>query len=166
MKCRLSVAVLLLSLLMFPLITVHAQGAIYLCEDGHGNKEYKNTGITKGCKIIDLPGLTTIPSVIHKPAVASPGTRGTSAAADFPRVNGTVQKARDNDRKQILSDEMRTEEQKLAEFRKEYNNGEPERRSEERNYSKYQERITSLRDDLARTEKNIDALKREISNLK
>jgi len=65
-----------------------------------------------------------------------------------------------------LLDEMKTEEQKLADIRREYNNGEPERRGDERNYAKYQERSAALKDDLARTEKNVEALKRELGNLK
>ncbi|MGV3741728.1 MAG: DUF4124 domain-containing protein, partial [Burkholderiaceae bacterium] len=48
----------------------------------------------------------------------------------------------------------------------EYNNGEPERQGNERNYAKYQERVASMKEDLNRTEKNIEALKREIGNLK
>jgi hypothetical protein len=60
---------------------------------------------------------------------------------------------------------LQTEEQKLAELRKEFNNGEPERRGDERNYAKYQERVL-MKDNIARTEKNVEALKREIGNLK
>jgi predicted nucleic acid-binding Zn-ribbon protein len=61
---------------------------------------------------------------------------------------------------------MKAEERKLAALKQEYNNGEPERRGDERNYAKYQERVASMKDDVARTEKNIEALKREMSNLK
>jgi ubiquinone biosynthesis protein UbiJ len=67
---------------------------------------------------------------------------------------------------QILTDEIRTEENKLAELKKEYQNGEPERLGSERNYAKYQERVATMKDDIARTEKNIEALKREIGQLK
>jgi len=148
----------------------HAQSEVYLCVDETtGKKEYKNTGLTKGCKKVDLPGITMIPAppkrvatqtqtAVAKPAASSP--------SDFPKVDNGTQKARDNDRKQILLDEMKAEEQKLSNLRKDYNNGEPERRGDERNYAKYQERVASMKDDIDRTEKNIDALKREIGNLK
>ena len=46
------------------------------------------------------------------------------------------------------------------------NNGEPERRGDERNFAKYQERTAAMKEDLDRAEKNIEALKREIGNLK
>jgi predicted RNase H-like nuclease (RuvC/YqgF family) len=86
--------------------------------------------------------------------------------SDFPRVDSGTQKARDNDRMQILLDEMKSEEQKLAALKKDFNNGEPERHGDERNYAKYQERVAAMKDDIGRSEKNIEALKREINNLK
>lgn len=143
----------------------HAQSEIYVCEDGHGGKTYQNTGASKGCKRVDLPSLTTIPGIARKPAVTA-SVKPAGSPADFPKIDSGTQKARDNDRRQILLDEMRTEEQKLADLKKEYNNGEPERRGDERNYAKYQERVAGLKDELGRTEKNIEALKREIGNLK
>ena len=170
MKSQLTVMSLLAAVLAFVLglnITLaHAQSEIFLCDDGHGSKEYKNNGATKGCKKIDLPGITTIPGLPRKPAVVTAASKPSSSPADFPKVDSGTQKTRDNDRRQILLDEMRTEERKLADLKKEFNNGEPERRGDERNYAKYQERVASLKDDVNRTEKNIDALKREIGNLK
>ena len=114
---------------------------------------------------MDLPGVTTIPAV-KKSATPQTVTAKSASPSDFPKVDNTVQKARDSDRRQILLDEMKTEEQKLADIRREYNNGEPERRGDERNYAKYQERTATLKDDLARSEKNVEALKRELNNLK
>ena len=170
MKRKLSFLLLLSSACALLHLPALAQSEIFLCDDGHGSKEYKNTGTTKGCKRIDLPGITTIPGLPRKPATAVVTTAAVrpsaTSPADFPRVDGVTQKARDNDRRQILLDEMRTEEQKLADLKKEFNGGEPERRGDERNYAKYQDRVASMKDELGRTEKNIDALKREINNLK
>lgn len=153
-------AVLLLLSAVFP---AYAQGEVYLCVDSNGHREYKNTGAVTRCKKVDLPGVSTIPTTVRKPVAAQTAS---AKPANFPRVDSTAQRARDSDRKQILLDEMKTEEQKLAEIRQEYNNGEPERRGDERNYAKYQERTAVLKDDLARTEKNVEALKRELGNLK
>ena len=152
----------------------HAEGDVWVCTNADGTREYKNTGETKGCKRVDLQGISMIPSP-YKKATASgsaskPATTAATTAsagpADFPKVDGTTQKARDNDRMQILSEELRTEEKKLASLKTDYNNGEPERRGDERNYAKYQERVAAMKDDISRTEKNIEALKREIGNLK
>jgi len=145
----------------------HAQSEVYLCVDEHGKKEYKNTGLTKGCKKVDLPGITMIPAPPKKAAVqTTAASKAASTPSDFPKVDGDTQKARDSDRKQILLDEMKSEEQKLANLKKDFNNGEPERRGDERNYAKYQERVAAMKDDISRVEKNIEALKREINNLK
>jgi hypothetical protein len=162
MKFVISIAVLLAAACS---VGAHAQSEVYLCVDDRGNKEYKNTGGTKGCKRVELPGITTIEAPRVRPASAQT-TAKVSAPADFPKVDGSAQKARDNDRRQILADELKNEEQKLAALKKDFNNGEPERQGGERNYAKYQERVASMKADLERTEKNVDALKREIGNLK
>ena len=144
-----------------------AQTDVFLCVDDNGKKEYKNTGAVKGCKKIDLPSLTMVPAPPKRTVVQTAAAKtGTSTPSDFPKVDSDTQKARDSDRKQILLDEMKTEEQKLANLKKEFNNGEPERRGDERNFAKYQERVASMKDDIGRTEKNIEALKRELGNLK
>jgi len=159
-----------LLLLASTLGAAHAQNEVFLCVDEHGKREYKNTGMTKGCKKVELPGITTIPAppkraapmtASAKPAAGSPG-----APVDFPKVDNGTQKARDNDRRQILQDEMKAEEQKLANLKREFNNGEPERRGDERNFAKYQERVATMKEDIDRTEKNIEALRREIGNIK
>lgn len=145
----------------------HAQGEVYLCVDESGKREYKNTSITKGCKKVDLPGITTIPAPPKKVAPQTASVKPSSGGpSDFPKVDNETQRTRDNDRKQILLDELKSEEQKLVNLKLEYKNGEPERRGDERNYAKYQERVAGMKDDIARTEKNIEALKREITNLK
>ena len=166
MKRQVILTLLLSSVGLLGAGAAHAQREIFLCDDGHGTKEYKNTGTTKGCKKIDLPGITTIPGLPRKPTQTATARPAATSPADFPKVDSVLQKSRDNDRRQILQDEMRTEEKKLADLKKEYNSGEPERRGDERNYAKYQERVATLKDDVGRAEKNVDALKREIGNLR
>jgi len=46
------------------------------------------------------------------------------------------------------------------------NEGQPERQGNERNYAKYQERVAQLKDNLSRTQQNVEALKREIANIR
>jgi hypothetical protein len=137
----------------------YAQADVFLCVDESGKKEYKNTGATKGCKKVELPGINIIPA----PTVAKKAEKSPSG---FPKVDDSTQKARDADRKQILLDELRAEEQKLANLKKDYNNGEPERQGGEKNFTKYQERTTMMKEEISRTEKNIEALNREVGNLK
>jgi hypothetical protein len=151
----------------------YAQSEVYVCMNGDGTREYKNTGETKGCKRVDMQGISMIPSPYKKPIVQTasfnrPAGAASAAASpsDFPKIDSNTQKARDSDRMQILTEEMKVEERKLAALRQDFNNGEPERRGDERNFAKYQERVASMKDDVSRTEKNIEALKREIGNLK
>jgi predicted nucleic acid-binding Zn-ribbon protein len=92
--------------------------------------------------------------------------RGAGAGGQSGRLPASQQRARDDDRREILNDELRSEERKLAELRRDFNNGEPERQGNEKNYAKYQERVLQMRDNIGRAEKNVDALKREIANIR
>jgi len=96
-----------------------AQTEVFLCVDENGKKEYKNTGAVKGCKRLDLPGLTiSQPAPVQSVSAPKVATaKPASSPAGFPKVDESTQKTRDADRRQILNDELRTEEQKLAELR-------------------------------------------------
>lgn len=153
---------LLLLALLGASAAARADGPIYLCVDAAGHKELTDTN-KPGCKVLDVPGSTIAAPPRHQaPAPA----RAAPAPADFPRVDSAEQRARDADRLGILNEELRSEQQKLAELRKEFNNGEPERHGDERNYAKYQERVAQMRDSISRSEKNVEALKREIANIR
>ena len=138
-----------------------AQG-VYLCTQPNGTREYRNTGDTRGCRKLELEAISTIPSTSSSSSQAKLDASGSA----FPKIDSQVQNRRDQDRMQILLDEVRTEEGKLAELKKEFQNGEPERQGGERNYAKYQERVAMMREEMQRAEKNIEALRREISQLK
>jgi hypothetical protein len=144
-----------------------ADTTIYKCVDEGGRIEFTDTR-RNGCKALDLP--STIPAPAQHRAAGPSGAAhpaaAASAPADFPKVNGAQQKARDDDRREILNDELRNEEKKLADLRREFNGGEPERNGNERNFAKYQERVVQMKDNIGRAEKNIDALRREIANIK
>jgi hypothetical protein len=150
-----------------------ADSVIYKCVAQDGRVEF--TDINKpGCKVLDLPGYVastpapapraasavTMRQGAGRPPAASPNPSG------FPRVDTATQKARDDDRRAILEDELRAEERKLADLKRDFNNGEPERQGNEKNYAKYQERVAQMRDNIGRSEKNVEALKREIANIK
>ena len=75
------------------------------------------------------------------------------------------QRARDSDARRILENELRAENERLVMLQKEYNNGEPERRGDERNYQKYLDRTAEMKAGIARKENDIPALKRELAKL-
>jgi hypothetical protein len=146
-------------------VCVAAQGQIYKCQPPGGSVEFTDINRGSFCKLMDLPG-TTVPAPPRRSAPSPRNAQPVAVPGEFPRVDGAEQRARDADRRGILEDELKTEQQKLADLRRDFNNGEPERRGDERNYAKYQERVAALSDSISRSEKNIDALKREIANIR
>lgn len=119
----------------------------------------------RACRTIEGTPITVIQAPPARPATQA-GTAGGTAAA--PRGSGETkidaasQKARDSDAKRILEAELRREEEKLAGLLKDFNNGEPERRGDERNFQKYQERVSEMKSAIGRIEANVVALKREL----
>ena len=143
-----------------------ADTTIYKCVDADGRIEFTDS-LKKNCKPLDLPSSIPAPAKARSgPGQGRAPTQTAAAPADFPKVSNYLQKQRDDDRRGILNDELRNEEKKLAELRREFNGGEPERQGNERNYAKYQERVAEMKDNIGRAEKNVDALKREIANIK
>ncbi len=163
MKLRPPCLCLLLTVAAVMTVEASAQG-VYLCTLPNGTREYRNTGDTRGCRKLDLESISTIPSPPSPPS--PPPQAKASLDPSFPRIESQIQKRRDQDRMQILLEEIRTEESKLSELKREFQNGEPERLGSERNYAKYQERVAMMKEEMMRTEKNIEALRREISQLK
>lgn len=147
-----------------------AHGQIYKCSVPAGSVEYTDVNRGKHCKLMDLPGTVITAPPRHVAPAAAAGARSAlppvATPGEFPRVDGAQQRARDADRRAILEEELRNEQLKLVEQRKAFNNGEPERQGDERNYAKYLQRVAGMRDSIGRTEKNIDALKREIANIR
>jgi hypothetical protein len=155
----------------------HAQSVVYRCVDKEGRVLYTDTN-AGNCKVVDsiISGAISAPPASSRPPAAnsaaamrqgSARTAAPSASpASFPRVDNATQRARDDDRRGILNEELRAEEKKLADLKRDFNNGEPERQGNEKNYAKYQERVAQMREDIGRAEKNIDAIRREIGNIR
>ncbi len=115
----------------------------------------------KGCKTLDGAPITVIQSVVPRGgAVARPVAPATSAGE---RVGSDDQKARDSDARRILEAELRKEEDALAALRKDFNDGQPERLGDERNYQKYTDRVNEMKAALTRKEADVAALKRELA---
>ncbi len=135
---------------------------VYVCAGPNGVPEYRNGSAGKGCKRLNLPDVVSVPGG----RTAAPAKAATAATTGFPRVDNATQKSRDSERRNVLEQELQAEDAKLATLRAEYNNGQPERQGNERNYQKYLDRTAALRDDIARSEANAASLRRELSNLK
>ena len=74
------------------------------------------------------------------------------------KVDDVTQKGARLRSKQILNDELKAEELKLAALKKEYNGGEVERRADERLPAQYMERVNNLKNDIVRSEKTLKPL--------
>lgn len=141
---------------------------VYRCvAAGGGSPEYINNvkdAQSRNCKLV-LGGNVT---VVQGTPVSKASVRVAAAAASGgPRTDGSPdQRARDSDMRAILEAELKKAEAKLAEQQKEYNNGEPEKQGiEGRNYQRYLDRVTELKDSIARSQSDIAGIKREISRL-
>ena len=84
----------------------------------------------------------------------------------LPNVDPATQRKRDDSRRKILEDELAVEERALAEARKALSEGEATRLGSERNYQRYIDRIQGLKDRVTQHERNVSALKQELSNLR
>ena len=123
----------------------------------------------RGCRTIEGAPIT----VVHapKPRAAAANASAPAAAGGLVsrsvdgKVEPAAQRLRDSDARRILDAELRREEDKLAALRRDFNNGEPERRGDERNYQRYLDRVSEMKAGIQRSESDIAALKRELGKL-
>ncbi len=154
MKLRLFSALLLLPL-------AAAADTLYKCTDESGMVLYTNQkGASKNCTVLSREQ----PISTFAPPKARPN--------DFPRVNADQQKARDNDRRAILQQELAKEQKQLDDAKSALSEQEGRFEPTERNAgggingAKVQERIQPYRDSVQLHERNIEALNKEIGNLR
>jgi hypothetical protein len=147
------------SLMLFPNSGFSAPNTqtLYKCIDASGVTLYTNQKVKdKKCTAISVP----VPPPPSKKAGSdgvSPAPTGktkTPTPADFPRVSGTEQKGRDNDRRAILDRELATERTLLekAKTPSAAATASPEARK-------------AWQDSIALHERNIEALNKEIARL-
>ena len=152
-----------------------AQDRIYRC----GNEYTNQIKGRKDCKLVEGGNVTivrgTLPSAYAAPRSGGGGGGGGSSAtarapgaapASAPRINTPEQRARDADARTILEQELRRAETRQAELLKEYNNGQPERQGNEKNFQKYQDRVAEMKASIDRNQSDIDGIKRELSRFK
>jgi outer membrane translocation and assembly module TamA len=148
-----------------PAAFAQGEGAVYRCKDANGTTMFTNNpGNAKNCEKMQIQSVSTIPA--PKLPAARNGSAATPTPANFPRVDTAQQKARDEGRRDLLEEELAKTEAKCNALKKDYNNGEPERQGNERNYVKYQERVAKMKEDVARCDADITALKKEIALVK
>jgi hypothetical protein len=135
-----------------------AEGSVYYVCPGNvfTNTITAKEADAKGCKAKESQQPTTIPAPKNRAPIASPG-------GPAQRVDASEQKARDADARKILLDELAKAQAQLDALRKQYNDGNPERNGDEKNYQKYLDRTADLKASIARTEADIAAINRELA---
>jgi DNA polymerase III delta prime subunit len=81
-------------------------------------------------------------------------------------VQDDTQKARDNDRKRILEQELAGEQRSLEQAKKELAEQEAVRLGDERNYQKMLDRLQPYKDRVGQHERNIQAIQKELGALR
>lgn len=137
-----------------------AQTLFKCIEDGRVSYvDAKNRGSLKNCEPLsgDLPVST----------ISTPKPRkDATPPADFPKVSPDTQKSRDNERRKILEQELETERHSLEAARQQLAEQESVRHGDERNYQRVLDRLQPYRDRVALHERNIEAIQKELSNIR
>ncbi len=135
-------------------------GTIYKCTDEGGGTLISNTKVNKTCQAV----VTGPDSAM--PAPAKPRAAGTPSPAGFPKVGEDTQKARDTDRRRILEQEMEAEQKNLEAAKKDLADQEAVRTGDEKNYQRVLDRLQPYKDRVAQHERNIQAIQKELNNLR
>lgn len=160
-RSRLAVA----ASLLFALSGQALANTLYKCVGPDGRTTYTNQKTQMKCEILsqDKPVSTFSPPPA-RPRQPTPG--------DFPRVDGEQQKARDNDRRAILEQELANEQKNLEAAKKELAAQENTVLPEERiagggiQGGKREERVRPYRDRVQLHERNVEAIRKELGNLR
>jgi len=139
---------------------------IYVCVDADGHKTYQNSAEGSACHRVDGIVASIPSSELPRGATPRPA-RPMISAASFPRVDMNTQRLRDADRRHILEEELRLEQEHLAHLRNEFNQGKPVPVSDEAVGSlHYQDRVQRLFEDIERSEGNVASLRRELTPIR
>ena len=151
-----------LATLLFLSTRVCNADVMYQCIDERGHKSFSNlkpSAKGSNCVSMDLSASSASSS---KPSAQS----RTETPANFPKVDQNSQRARDGDRRRILESELESEQKSLDLSKKQLAEQEELRNGDERNYQRVLDRLQPFKDKIALHERNIEAIQREISNLR
>ena len=134
-------------------LTASAQ-TIYKCVDGNGSTTYASAKLDKNCKAISSGPENALPA----PKAKLPSAATNPSPAGFPRVQEDTQKARDGDRRHILEQELAGEQRSLEQAKKEL--------ADQQAAGSVGDRLAPYRDRVAQHERNIQAIQKELGNLR
>jgi hypothetical protein len=135
---------------------------IWSCRDKDGRTHVTNLREDtsgKNCRIVQQTRVQVVPAQApgKPPAKAAPGT--------FPKEDSQARASAKERQREILERELKQEESQLEQSRKELEEQESVRYGDERNYARVLERLQKYRDAVELHEKNVESLRRELTNL-
>ena len=152
---------------VFALLLAHGADAT-ICKyiDADGATHYTNVAPDRGWRKVSCEIADDAPRS-RAPGAASSKPAPTGTPTGFPRVEPEAQRSRDELRRKVLNDELATEQKLLDEARDAYGNGAPAPLADEANDAeKYRQRIARLRQSMQLHERNVEALRKEITTIR
>lgn len=142
----------------------HAQQVteIFKCKGADGHWTYTNDrreAERQKCEVVTR-------QVNVAPAQKPPPSRSAARPNEFPKESPADRAKAQSRQREILEKELAQEEASLAKARQELAAQEAVRSGDERNYARVEERLQPYKDSVETHQKNIEALKRELSNLR
>ncbi len=129
---------------------------IWSCKDSTGLTHVTNLKedtVGKECRVVQQTRVTVVPAAKAK------------SPAGFPKESPSDRVTSKAKQRDTLEQELTQEESMLADARKKLSEQEAVRGGDEKNYSRVLERLKPYQDTVEVHEKNVEALKRELSNL-
>ena len=161
MVCRIGCSGLVATIALA--LAAPALGDTFKCIDANGRATYTNMkeeAKGKNCTVV-MREISVVPATpAPRAAAAKPSPGG------FPKVDPATQKNRDGARRRILVEELSGEEKALAQAKAELTEQQGIRTGDERNYQRVLDRLQKYKDEVERHQKNVEALKKELSNAK
>ena len=147
--------VLLLGLALPGSLRAQQIQTLWNCKDKDGRTtitSQKADTVGKECRVVSEERVNAAPAQKKSPA-------------NFPRESAAERQAAKGKQRETLENELAQEESMLADAKKKLAEQEAIRTGDEKNYQRVLDRLKPYQDTVEVHQKNVDALKRELSNL-
>jgi uncharacterized protein YhaN len=144
----------------FPAAAAAQVTEIYKCIGANGRPLYtsdRRDVAGKKCELVSRQ-VNVVPTPRPKAGNAAPSTFPKESAAERENARGR--------QRDLLEKELVAEQEALAKARQQLAEQEAVRSGDERNYARVEERLQPYKDSIETHEKNIEALRRELNNLR
>lgn len=150
-------ALIFVTLGAIPALVVAQATEIYKCVDRTGRPLYTSDKR-------DIAGRKC--ALVSREVNVVPGQKPSRELGRFPRETPAQAQSAKGRQREILQKELATEQAALMKAQQNLAEQEAERSGGEKNYARVEERLRPFKDNIETHEKNIEALRRELSNLR